>query len=475
MAKGTVKNKKVIDITPVEQELAIISYIKEKPELPTALKDDIVETVGHIFKEMDTWKEKVQAIKVVDENDKEGQKIAGEARKVVLKIRTGIKKEIDAKVAIIKTERLAPIQKEITFWGEIYDHIHSSLKEIEDIAKAKEKMAENLKEERLKVLRDNRKALCEPYRNFMPPMVDIGLLSEDQFNEVLKNAKLAQDADKKQKEDQEKQAELDRQEKARLLRKGNRVNHLSSIGLTYDDESKKYIFKHLDISVSDTFIETTEVEEYDTFVKGIASQIKEYKEKQADIEKEEMEKEAKKLADELLEKERAKTKRRDEIKRRISLLDRSKIVDSNGSYYKDLHWEDDAKEVRFLIKYDDLYNLTEEELDAFVKKHNSNVERQNNIIKEAFREAESQRIKRQLEAEKIKEEAEKKAEEERKKLEASKLSDISKLKSIADLVHELKLDIDKDFTLVSESGKDIKKYVFNSLAEIVKYIDGKTK
>lgn len=34
MAKG----KKVIDITPVEQELAVITYIKEKPELPMSLK-----------------------------------------------------------------------------------------------------------------------------------------------------------------------------------------------------------------------------------------------------------------------------------------------------------------------------------------------------------------------------------------------------------------------------------------------------
>jgi hypothetical protein len=465
MAKG----KKVIDITPVEQELAVITYIKEKPELPMSLKDDVVETVGHIFREMSTWKEKVEAIEVIDENDKQGQKIAGDARKVVLKIRTGIKKEIDAKVATIKSERIAPIQREITFWGEIYELIHANLKEIEDIAGKKEKLAADMKAERLRILREKRKELCQPYRNFMPLMVDIGLLSDEEFDTTLKNAKLAQEADRIIKEKEEKEAEDARQEKQRLIRKGNRTNHLSSIGLTYDDESNKYVFKQLDISISDSFIETTEVEEYDTFIKGIASQVKTFKDKQEDIEKEEREKEAKKIADEILEKERAKTAKRDEIKRRIALLDRSKILD-NG-----LHWEDNAKNVRFLCTYDDLYNLSDEDLSVFVKKHNNNVEVQNELIRKAFEEAELQRIKKQADADKIKKDAEDKAEEDRKKAEASKLSDKAKLKTIADLIHEVKLDIKKDFTLVSESGRSIQNSIIQDLANIVKFIDDKTK
>ncbi|MFZ1704385.1 MAG: cell envelope integrity protein TolA [Saprospiraceae bacterium] len=468
MAKG--KNKVVVDITPQEDEnsLALVSYVENK-KLPETTTSDIISTVGPIFRDIESWKKRVSEIVVTSSEDSEGMKIAGEAGRVILKIRTGLKKQIDEKKLQIKTERIDPIKREYDGWTDMFEFIEGMLKSLETDLRNKRDYAKNLLKKEQDDLRDARKVLAEPYRAFMPPMIDIGLLSQEDFEKALDTAKLAHEGDKTRREKEEKER-LEQEEENRKLKVINeRINLLSSMNFKFEDGD--YIFSGIEIiKVSGSMIKEMSVDDFNTYVESVESKIreieKEAKEKEEKEEKEAIEKKEK----EAREMAEAAEKKRKIIMDRISKIDCAKI--EKDGLYLDIPG---TTEKEFLIKYDDLYGLSEELVDDYISETNLKTKKKLDDLQTKKDQEEQLRLQRLESAKKAQEEAENKAKAQEEAERKAAMNDKAKLDAIAEEIHDLKKDLVKNYTLSSESGRLIFNKTINDLKEIVDYIDGKIK
>lgn len=456
MAKG--KKTTVVDITPhVEDEnsQALVSYVKGKT-LPEALTTDIISTIGPIFKNIETWREKVESIVITSSEDTTAMKLAREARLDISKIRTGLKKQVDEKKLIIKTEKIDPVKREYDGWSEMFEFVEGMLKGLEKSLKEKEEYALILKKKEQDAIREERKVLAEPFRAYMPPMVDIALLSQEDFEKALETAKLAQEGDRIRKEKEQKEAEEREAENKKLKIINSRINLLSSMNFKFEDDN--YIYGGDVIKVSSSMIKDMSVEDFNTYVDSVESQIRE-------IEREAKEKEEK----ERLERMEAAEKKRKIIMDRISKIQSAKI--EKDGLYLEIH----GTEKEFLITYDEIFAFSDDAADEYIHQTNLNTSKKIDAIKERQMLADFERMERLKLAEEAKKEAEEKIRIEREKAEKAAMNDKNKLKAVADQVHDFKKELVNDFVLTSDQGRSIFNHIINNLADLVKYIDDKTK
>ena len=457
MAKG--KKTVTIDVTQGEvsdeKSMALVSYVSDK-KLPDITTEDIIATVGPVFRDIEMWKQKVSEIVVTSSEDSEAMKLAGEARKVILKIRTGLKKQIDEKKLQIKTDRIDPIKREYDGWGDMFDFIEGMLKGVEKDLRDKEEYAKNLLKKEQDELRETRRILAEPFRTFMPPMVDIALLSQEDFDKALDTAKLAFEGDKLRREKEQKEALEREEENSKLKIINSRINLLSSMNFKFEDGD--YFYGGDSIKVSSAMIKEMSVEDFNTYVESVESQIRE-------IEKENKGKEER----ERVQAAEAADKKRKIIMDRISKIDCAKI--EKDGLYLDIYGI--GKE--FLIDYESIYGFTDEAATEYLHKTNLSTSKKILDLEKKKEEAEQLRLERLEIARKAKEDAERlalvKDEADRK----AAMSDKNKLKAIADDVHELKKEINNNYSLTSDSGRTIFSRVINDLKLIVEFIDSKIK
>ncbi len=214
MAKG--RTKKVIDITPVEEEIRsneLVKHIQDK-NLPEAVSNKIIEILSPVFIQLKDWDQKVESIVIVDENDKNGMLIASESRKFVKASRIDIKKQVDEQVALLK-EEMQPYLDNIEGWKTVFQFAEAIMKSIEFKALEKEKYAENLKKQKVDDLRNKRAIIAEPLKKYIGFSLDFGIISEEEFEKVIHNAKLSEKADLAEKQ-AEAQRILDREKELEL-------------------------------------------------------------------------------------------------------------------------------------------------------------------------------------------------------------------------------------------------------------------
>lgn len=456
MAKG--KKTVTIGVTKGEvsdeKSMALISYVADK-NLPDKTTADIIATVGPIFKNIEVWKHKVSEIIVTSSEDSEGMKIAKEARLDVMRIRTALKKQIDEKKLQIKTERIDPIKREYDGWADMFEFIEGMLKGVEKDLRDKEEFAKNLIKKEQDELREARRVLAEPYRTFMPPMVDIALLSQEDFDRALDTAKLAFEGEKIRREKEQKEA-LEREEENNKLKIINsRINLLSSMNFKFVDGD--YIFGET-IKVSSSMVKEMSVDDFNTYITSVESQIRE------------IEKEAKEIEErERLEKAEAADKKRKIIMDRISKIDFAKI--ERDGLYLDIYGI--GKE--FLIDYDELYSFSDEVADEYINQMNINSSKKTIDLQNKRDQEEQLRLERLAAAKKAQEEAERLAKEKRDAEEREAMSDKAKLRVIADEVWDFQKDIDHNYSLTSDAGRNILNRVISDLKNITEYIDSKIK
>lgn len=457
MAKG--KKTVTIDVTPEthqtdESSVALVSYVSNK-QLPESTTSDIISTIGPIFKNIELWKKKVAEIVVTSSEDSEGMKIAKEARLDVMRIRTSLKKQIDEKKLQIKTERIDPIKKEYDGWADIFEFMEGMLKGVEKDLRDKEEYAKNLLKKEQDAIREERRLLAEAFRAFMPPMIDIGLLSQEDFESALETAKLAYEGDKQRREKEQKEA-LEREEENKKLKIINeRINLLSSMNFKFDNGD--YYFNR-DIKVSDSMVKELSADDFNTLIGSMESKIRE-------IEKVEKEQQ---------EKERNEKSEAAEIKRKV-IMDRISKIDCAKIEKDGLYLEVYGTEKEFLIHYDELYDFSDEVADEYIHQTNINTEKKLKDIQKKKDQEEELRQERILLAKKAKEEAERLAQEKDDADRKAAMTDKNKLDAIAEDIHEFKKDLLKDYTLSSDSGRSVFNKVINDLKSIVEYIDSKIK
>lgn len=174
--------------------------VRKTAEIKNAFKD-----LTDQLKEMT---EKAAELIVTDESQADLMKQAKEARLVLKNIRISA----DKKRKELKEESL----KYGNAVQAVYNYIEGEIKPLEKHLEAQEKFKEVQEEKRLDTVRKERAELLSHVVGFYPALLDLGILTEDEFSSIKAGAEFA----KKSKEDQEAEAKIkalaDQEENKRL-------------------------------------------------------------------------------------------------------------------------------------------------------------------------------------------------------------------------------------------------------------------
>ena len=475
MAKGRTAAKKVIDITPNEKppvSTELVNHIQEK-NLPVAISEKIVEILSPVFLQLKDWDEKVESIEIVDENDKKGMLTAAESRKFVKATRIDIKNQVDDQIKLIK-EDMQPYLDNIEGWKTVFQFAEAVMKNIEAKALVKEKYADQLKQKRIDDLRSARAVIAEPLKIYLGYTVDFGMISEEEFDRLIKNAKLAKKADDDEKEEASKEEARKALELENEKRYTNRLNMIYSIGMKKGDNS--FFYGHY-LILEDTIRNT---EDFDTLFSGIEAKVNEIKAEEKKVQEEEARK-AKEIADAetaRLQKAADDAKLAAEAKRtfingRIAQI-HGATIRQDGLY---VQYKDDKPTVSFLIGYEEIYTTEPEAWEAFVFNQNTawtNFNEDFRLWKEA-----QDKIRIDAEAQRIADQKQKDDDALAAKQEALKaqvqaeMSDKDKLESLIKEIQIFSTKISNEFIFTSEMGNTIKNNVISLFGKIIEFIKQK--
>jgi hypothetical protein len=471
MAKGRVK--KVIDITPEEKpqiSTELVKHIEEK-NLPVAISEKIVEILSPVFLQLKDWDEKVESIEIVDENDKHGMLTAAESRKFVKATRIDIKKQVDEQVSILK-EEMQPYLDNIEGWKTVFQFAEAVMKSIESKALDKEKYAEKLKQKRIDDLRTARAEIAEPLKIYIGYALDFGMISEEEFDKLIHNAKLAQKADLEEKEAAKKEAERKEKELELEKRYTNRLNMIYSLGMQKGDG----VFFYKDYQVLDDSIKNSD--DFDTLFEGIEAKVNTIKEADRKI-KEEEERKAKEIAD-------AETARLQKVADDAKAAAEAKRAFINGriAQISGAVIQQDALYVKYangttnkLISYEEIYTMPEEGWHSFFNNHNNSFEEYNETYRKWQEEQESIRIAEQVRIATEQKERDDAAllarQQELANKVKSEMSDKEKIDSLLTEIRNFSKRIDNEFIFQSDLGNSMKNNVISLFEKIIVFIKQK--
>jgi hypothetical protein len=193
----------LFDATLAAQPAELVA-ITSKQQLPEDLAAFTVEKFAPIWAQIAEWKAKAEELVVTDISQKDEMKMAGEARKAVKKVRTSAN--------ALREELKADSLRYGRAVQELYNEIEARLKPIEEHLERQEKFKELYELKQREALRIEREAMIEPLRQYAFTGINFGDITQDDFDAILNNAKLAKQA----AEDAAKKAEEDRLERERV-------------------------------------------------------------------------------------------------------------------------------------------------------------------------------------------------------------------------------------------------------------------
>lgn len=183
-------------------------------ETTVAIRDSFKE----FLEQAKEWEDKALAITITSEDQTDLMKEAGIARKALKNIRV----TCDKKRKEMKADALA--------YGKAvqsaYNLIEEKIKPLEKHLEDQEKFIENLKIEKQNALREERNQECEQYSEFMPLSIDLGLIGDEEYLNVLNGAKIQYDQKQealKKEEDERIKAEQERVAEEARIKEENRI------------------------------------------------------------------------------------------------------------------------------------------------------------------------------------------------------------------------------------------------------------
>lgn len=225
-----------------------VGALIEKAKLTPEQTEHLLSNFRDLFSQLDSWRQKVDAIVIVDENDTEGIAAAKEISKAMASERLNA----DKKKKIIAEPYLRPKQL-IDGVFKIYLDEETS---IEKIAIQKAKTKELAEAARKDKIRQEREVKLATYVE-NPKAFDLLNMTEEAFEVLLQGQKEAFEARVAEQE----RLEVERQRKedeaaadrVKIRRQNERTQTLSSLGFVRDPENKRYILE--DITIYDNDIE----------------------------------------------------------------------------------------------------------------------------------------------------------------------------------------------------------------------------
>ena len=275
---------KVIQIQERQDALLKASDLPEEKKAELMLK---MQSYTDTIKQM---KQQADALVITDSSQTDLINAAKEGARHIAKVRIAINK--------VRKDLGGDYYKQYKLINSIANILLDELNPIEEDLKLKSKFVEIEKEKKEKALSEERLLLLEPYKDFIPKEANYGSISEEEFQNVLKTAKLAYDQAQK----------IERDKILDLI--NTRAEKLKDMGFEYNKQYHSYSYFHegnmeLDISI-DLIISKCTDEEWELVLKeqaqkllAITQKYQVYKEEQAKREKE-VEEHLKKREEELI-------------------------------------------------------------------------------------------------------------------------------------------------------------------------------
>lgn len=188
----------------LNEQPAELVAITTKQQLPEDLALFTIEKFNPIWSQIQEWKDKAETLVVTDISQTAEMKMAGDARKAVKKVRTSAN--------ALREELKADSLRYGRAVQELYNEIEARLKPIEEHLEKQEKFKELYEMKQREALRVEREALIEPLRQYAFTGINFGEITQDDFDMILNNAKLAKQA----AEEAARKAEAERIERERI-------------------------------------------------------------------------------------------------------------------------------------------------------------------------------------------------------------------------------------------------------------------
>lgn len=241
----------------VEQELgSIIS--KFGLEEKTALT--IRNGLSDFLFEAEEWSKKAEGLVITDPSQLAEMKMARDARLYVKGVR------------IAADKRRKELKEDSKRYGDtvqaVYNLIESRLKPIEEHLKEQEDFIEIQREKVIEESRLRRTAELQPYSEFIPPGVDLGLMTEDNYRTLLDNSKFLL----QRRIDEAKKVEEEKLERERL----DKLEH----------ERKLIVAPYSQFITEDMSLRDMSAEDFSTVVEGLKAAKGDYDGKQEELRKE---------------------------------------------------------------------------------------------------------------------------------------------------------------------------------------------
>lgn len=476
MAKG---RKKIIDITPIESEAnevskELVSYIGEK-QLPDTVSSNIVNILSPVFLKIKEWGDKIDSIVIKDADDTASMNTARESRLFIKNTRIDIDRKIKAEIDIVK-EKMLPYVEEIDAYKSVFQFAEALMKGIETNALEKEKYAERLKQQKIDDKRKERALVAEPLKQYIGFSLDFGIISDEEFELLIKNARLAQKADEAEKEEQMKREEIRKVELEVEKRYSDRISKLYSIGMVQVENNLTYEELSYDLEA----VRSNDNETFNLVFSGLSTKISHKKEeakKKAEEErlaKEKQDQEEKERLRLEAEKQHIEAeKKRSTIMARISNITGS-VIKQDGLY---VEYVGGSRQEVFFDTYDNIYSMSDEDFKNKILDSNE----KHRKYHEDYRNWKEEQDKIEIEK-KAKEMAEQKASKEREdairleeqnKRVQSEMSDKDKIKELLDKIEGFAAFIEVTFVFKSDYGNKVKSDVVTLLSKISSFIKSK--
>ena len=264
-------NIKVIQVQERQDALLKASDLPEEKKAELMLK---MQSYTDTIKQM---KQQADALVITDSSQTDLINAAKDGARHIAKVRIAINK--------VRKELGGDYYKQYKLINSIANILLDELNPIEEDLKLKSKFVEIEKEKKEKALSEERLLLLEPYKDFIPKEANYGSISEEEFRNVLKTAKLAYDQAQK----------IERDKILDLI--NTRAEKLKDMGFEYNKQYHSYSYFHegnmeLDISI-DLIISKCTDEEWELVLKeqaqkllAITQKYQVYKDEQAKREKE---------------------------------------------------------------------------------------------------------------------------------------------------------------------------------------------
>lgn len=261
MAKG--RKKIIIESTIINdsQEISkeLVAHI-DKNKATLSIKEKAIEVFNPIFSQLKTWEEKINEIDIKDGTDATAIEMAGRARKDLKAFRVSMTKDVKKEIEAIK-ENMLPFLEKIEAWKTISDFTESMIKRLEDLAEEKEKFVQNFMiEERKRKVAERGQVITDKKLNaFFPPMIDLGVITQEEFEKFIEQAQKLKNLDDQEKEKEAAEAAKEARARETALRTTTREKELLAEG--FKEEEDTFVYEE-DVIILKKDIQEMEEEDY---------------------------------------------------------------------------------------------------------------------------------------------------------------------------------------------------------------------